>query len=544
MTEKGHVHHRLDGTVLSVVSVCLLIWLTIRALNQPLSYDESWHIYFGAVTPYWKAALELGRDMHPPLHSLVLRPLVAFSTDPIWPRMLSIVAAAVQPFLWFGILRKLGVGRALSLAGTVTLCASHLSSDLSFVIRGYALGATCGMAAAYYLIDVAPGGTPKRRNLAIGLVFLGLAFGCEYPAAIALTMLAAGLAVSGMIHPEFGRTIRHNLQHYTQKPERVFAVGSIILVLAFYCVSFGTRELLNGEAWLPQDGQSTIDFVLNGLVMNLYYFSPVDLRDVGFGPALAAIAWLVTAGIAWSLARRHDAHASRSAAVLFALLLTTTTIAVLGLLRKYPWGGAPRHQYLVGLLMHCSFIATVHQLTHRVSNWRPWIAIAIVVGAAFTTTSSHRHFTTGELLEATLWAEETATVFPEGGDTPVCVTNCSFHGIYGVHRESIDIQFERPIGHWDEYSAGQPRRPMLRARYRWTISPVPDLEFLCELLDNCRRLEIDRVRVFAMRFDGSTIEERQALEADAIAACESVGFAMHERKVWAEGETYLLTVED
>ena len=535
---------RLDWLVLILVSLYVLVTLTWRGLHQNIAFDESWHIYFGSVSPLWKAIQEWARDTHPPLCSFLLRPLVAFDTDPIWPRLLSIVPAAIQPILWFGILRKLGVHRALAYAGVVLLATSHTFSDLGVVIRGYSLASMCGMAAAYFLLDAFPSSEPNRRSIALGMVFAAIAFASEYPAGMALTALAGGLVLIALFDREFARAVTRNLAAHSRWPERTFAVLGISAVVAFYGVTYAMRELVNTVEWFPEAGESYIGFAADGLVRVLHYFTPIDVRDLSFGPAVAGVWLAAVALLGVLLAKRSSPLSRRRAVVMFGLVILVVATAALGILRKYPWGGEVRHQYMFVPLLHATFILALDEAVRGVTRqrWVPIVTALVTVAAGLVVTiDSRAHFDTNERQgDSVLWAEEACTVFPSDETTTVMLPNCSLIGLFGTHRAELDLRFVKSIGRWDLFRGGKPVRDMIRPRYLWSLDAIPQPFALDELRAICDRLEIDAVRIFTSRFDWVSVEARREMGADVAARAAKAGFKLSERRVWAFGETMRL----
>ena len=531
---------RLDWLVLGLLSLYVAITLTWRGVVQDIAFDESWHVFFGAISPWSKAIQEWARDTHPPLCSLLLKPIVSASHEPIWPRLLSIVPAVLQPYLWFGILRKLGIARPLAYASTVLLAVSHAFSDLGVVIRGYSLAAMFGMAACYWLLDAFPNSQPSRRSLALGIVCAGFAFATEYPAGMALTALSGGLLLVAWFDRGFTASVIRTVREHTEWPERVFAMLAVLGVLGFYGVTFALRDLVNTLRWFPEEGQGFLEYATAGMVLNLHYFSPLDLRDVP-GATWIVLAMLAAAAVTgFLLARRDSPLSRRRAVVLFGAVLLVGGTATLGFLRKYPWGGEVRHQYMLVPFLHAVFILGVDEATRAFgrTRWPALISSVAILGLGiWTTLESRAHFDTNEVQRGVLWEDEKSAVFRADETTPVVLPNCSLIGLFAPHRDELDLCFDRSIDRWDVFHGGTPERLVLRPRYFWTVDPVPQEQALVEIRQICRILELDTVRVFASRFDWASVEARQRMRPEAERAARAVGLELSERQVWEFGET-------
>ncbi|MCA8941120.1 MAG: glycosyltransferase family 39 protein, partial [Planctomycetes bacterium] len=527
MSDEQTILRTGDKLWLSIGSLVLLGYLVVRAASQHVSFDESWHIYYATISDPWKLVKEIGRDMHPPTCSILLRPFVAIGPDPLWPRLLSIVPSALQPLLWFWLLRRIGISRPFAWASTIVLCTSHVFLDFAMIVRGYTLAHTVLMLACLAIAKAILSANSRRRIGVLACVAVGGAFWTEYSAAFAIAALAGGVIVTGMLDRDFGRTVTEAVRR-TRWPERAFLLLAVLGIAAFYVASFGLRALPHGNEWFPVEGQSAADFVARGLVLDTYYFTPFDLRDVSWGALVITAALGMTFGVGLRLAGRPQLsrEARLQGSVLLALIGLVVGMALLGVLHKYPWGGFVRHQLILVPFLHAALVIVLQELTPNVPRVRAIVASVLVAGAVLVGWRSHATFDTNEVQHAPLWQSAIDEAFAEDSTIPVCVPNCTFFGTAGTRLDTLDVEFEREIGEWDLYAAGSPRRAMLRPRFVWTIDPVPSEELLTALRAKCDELGFDAIWLMTMRFGGSPIEDRVALAAELERRCESAGFAV------------------
>ncbi len=101
---------------------CAVVW--------PTGYDEMWHVFEASEAPFARFARELSRDPHPPLHVILLVPLVRLGDSILWPRLLSIVAAVAHIPLMFLLARRLGVARPVAWLCALLVCLSYCTITL------------------------------------------------------------------------------------------------------------------------------------------------------------------------------------------------------------------------------------------------------------------------------------------------------------------------------------------------------------------------------------------------------------------------------
>lgn len=542
MQRVGPTFERIDFVILAAASIALLVALVWRGVEQHISFDESWHIYFATISDYEKLVKEIGRDLHPPTCSILLRPLVEIGPEAIWPRLLSIVPSALQPILWFWLLREVGVHRAICYASVFALCTSHAFLDFAIIVRGYALAQTAAMVAAIATARILTGrGSTKGAGW---FAAVSIAFACwtEYSTSFALAALAGGLVLIGLVDRDTGRSLLLRAARTVRWPQLTLVIGAWVGVAAFYFATYGARALPHATEWFPEPAQSLSDYVVRGLSLNTYYFTPFDPRNSTLGAygIVAAVGAAFGVGVRIA-ARGPDLAGKLRGAAILSLPLLVFGMALLGCLHKYPWGGFVRQQLVLVPFLHAALAIVAHEVFGHLGR-RTWIVAAVIIAiATHTTLDSHANFDTHEVQPSALWQDALEQTFPADDHTAVCLPNCSFFGLAGAYRGRLDVEFDHEDREWDLYLAGTPRRTVLRPRFVWTIGAVPELEILTQLREQCDRVGVDRVRMMTMRFDGVPIAEREGNVDAVAAACSSAGFRVSEHRAWPEGETYLLT---
>jgi hypothetical protein len=110
----------------------------------------------------------------------------------------------------------------------------------------------------------------------------------------------------------------------------------------------------------PMAGESRIEFLLKNLHSTLDYFLPIQIPNRGI--FLGALALLLLAAIAFALARTDRiARLGYRAAILMPILLLLQ-LMILGVARKYPFGGEMRQQSILAPFLCLSLFLLLDRL--------------------------------------------------------------------------------------------------------------------------------------------------------------------------------------
>lgn len=538
---------RADLAVLGAVTLYAAIVLVRAALSWHLGIDESWHLFYADIEPLWRAIREWGSDSHPPLTYILLRPIVALTTDPFWARLTAVVPALLQPWLLFAILRRLDVARPLAHAGVIVFTISQAFTVIGVVLRSYSIGTTFGMVAAIAALDLLQGrGASPRRKVVLLLAALALGIGSLY--AVGLTAGAVGLAFwvatrgSPTIFARFVAVARRE----SRRPEWLAFGSAVGLTIAFYLITYLGREFHHLGSWLLEPGQSVVGFAIDGAMHDLADFTPLDFRGSALAPVIAIVIVITLLAAAIRAARRGDTpRGVPRATAIGGLLALAAVFLTLALLRTYPFGGDLRHQYPLfplGVVVMCAILDDLYRALPR-RALRAALCVAVIGVGAWTTLHSFRSGVP-DFPSTPVWGPEAAATFEVADDRPVCFPNCAFVGLYGRYLQLGWRYLLSDDDGWEHLETTSPPRRYFRHRPTWSLDPVPDREFLASIRRLCERENERTVRVSSPRPEPQTsIESRRGLELDLAARCREAGLRLLGREVFASGEVYVVTID-
>lgn len=531
---------RTDRILLAVLTAWAAVVLVHGAATWPLGIDESWHLYYADVEPLSKAIREWATDAHPPLTYALLRPITALSGDPFVGRLASVVPALVQPWLLFGVLRRLGVARAVAHSGTLLFTISQAFAVIGVVVRSYALATTFGLIALGAALDLLVGAKSPRSRAIVLLGSVALGTGSLY----ALPLTAVGVALAFVIAgwsegaaAKFGR----DLWHATRRPERIAFVASIAAVAAFYLVTWFHREFHHLDPWLMEPGADPMRFMVVGAAWVLATFTPLDLTASGAAASVAAGVVVLTAGAGVVAHRRGGALGVARATAIWAVLGIVLVFLVLAWLRVYPFGGELRHQYPLFVLGVIAMTVGL-DVAYRSLPSRRLRAATLVVVLAVGVTTTLRSFATGlpEIPSGVVWRDAAAAVFERDDPRPVCLPNVGFIAFYGRFLDRRWELVESDRG-FEVFETRRPPRTFVRHRSTWSLEVVPDREFLISLRRFCVDRDLTALRVCAVRpGEAASVDERRRREASVHARCAEFGFRLVEWEVLPAGEVLVL----
>ncbi len=498
---------RMDAWVLGLLVLATGVLQVYCARTWHLGYDEFWHIFFGEVEPFSKFLKEVMRDPHPPLHYLILRPLVDIGYDPIWPRLASIIPALLQIPLLFLVLRRLATSRALAFLGCFFLASSFAYTNMAVAVRAYSLMSLFVLTAFWALLGMLDPQRPAARGrIALFLVASAIAFGLNYSVGLVLAaMFAAVLVVTRLdlgLYRSWWRSLRW--------PELCFALCSMAAVVAYYKYTMSRIEVgfsHLGRHYLAE-GESVVDFALRGTAYLLQSFSPLDLQPESVPGSwkviLVGALLLVPLLLLPRYLRRVSAgwHPGRATVILIMLMLWAVLL-LLGSKGIYPFGGRPRHQYILFpfmLMFAVLALDEVHAGLRSRGLRGTFIGLALVVAGgssllAFQGPDLDDFPTDSEVV----FAEEAAELWrlTEAGDAVYFREFCMF-GLYGRTRHQ-GWQFQKTwLDGLDEFEVGEGngRRLLFRDHFRWVIPQPVDEEFLLRLWQLMQQAGLAKLWVF------------------------------------------------
>jgi len=539
-SEPARPASRLIAALLLLITTVAVLLLQINWSLQPnYGYDEAWHVYLAGIGPGWKFLLAVAADPHPPIYYLLLRPFVSLGLDPIYPRLLSIIPAALTIPLLYALLRKLNIRASLALL-TVMLLATAISFEqVGITVRSYSLTVFFLLAALWFWADLFPDsrGRPSRLSTIAALTLFALAFGCLYAAAfVSLAIFLATLLVM-LAAPASGALIRQNLRRYSSWPEWLLFVTVHLLGVSWFFFTWVRHINLQTPSYLSQfarqAGQPAWDFIHQGLRLELALFTPLDglsnqLLDLGLLVLLAVIIALTV----------HNLRRGRPMRALLSIspLLVTMTLALLGVLDKYPFGGAMRHQYILFPLLLLLIPLLLDALWGGLRSSLPRRLMLVTV-VVITVASALQQFDgrrMGEAPDRPWFADEFALLFERASDKPILLPSyglipawinrrqagIAYSSSYQLARDCAYLSYQgwfAAMLNWPSYDVYSSRADdggpltLIKSQYHWDFPPVPDDAFFIGLRKLLGRIDQDAIRVFAFQTSSDFASDPEAL---------------------------------
>ncbi len=470
----------VDRASLALLALAILVAQVWLGTAWPVSHDESWHIYFASHDIGVRWARDILADTHPPLSYALMRPLTWLGTDPIWPRLVSIVPSALQAPVMFMLLRRLGVARPFAWVATIAMAGSYTFTVLGVVIRSYSLAMMFLLCAIERMLAVMTTSAepPSSRAVGAGLACASLAVWSVYPAGLALAALGSG----GLLALAACRRGRASVLRTVRAGRAVLwlAFGaSLVACAVFVLAGWGTQPIIH-VPWFPGE-TGALAFVVAGLDEILGSFTPlpVDASSGSLAP-LAAIGGVLA--LAWRTGRRGDDSAALRVAMLSASASLLVILALLGLVRVYPFGGEERHMYVL-FPFFVIVLGIALQEIGRVCKARAWRGTVMAVTLALATLTSWRSHLRDPMQETPAtpwWGVEADLLFgPETDGYSLYLTTSTFGGIYSNLRERTGWDWRgQTMPDLQEYRVGA--RTAFRDA-RWDIEEALDTRLFQQL---------------------------------------------------------------
>jgi hypothetical protein len=553
MTQRDNSWLVCTTLVVSVAYATLHVVLWGMAPNY--GFDENWHTVFATLTPAWRAFLTMSDDPHPFLYYLLLRPLLHFGSDPIFPRLLSIVPTLLTIPLWYHLLRKFRVSTGVAVVATLVLATSYPFLDMSVMVRSYSLTVFLLLAALWFWVDMLPGNTgrPSRWSAVASLSLFGIAFLCLYAAGFVTTAIITATLLTLLANKPLRAQILDAWRRHGGWPEWLLFFFLHLVGVAWFIL--GIRNA--GDAQVPghvqdlviADGQGIGDFLATGLrqELNLFLSLPTDALWI------VDIAWPMILILAIGLFMR-SLHRGNAVAAVIAItpILLTGILAVLGLVRHYPFGGELRHQYvlfpfLLLLLTLALDVVWRHIGSLIARGLLGTLLVALALSLSFKTLSLRT--TMGEALAEPWWGDEFNLLFGTDTDVPVIIPQYIYYSAF-MNRWVPGIRYQNSYNCGDQgcSSPTQGWRALIEPRpaiqeyathtnsgkpltlltyYRWLFPDIPDAALFTQIIESLQTVGAQGGRIFS---PGSSTD-RNTLSA-AVAA---QGFTLTEFLVTDNG---------
>jgi hypothetical protein len=345
----------IDGAALGAVLVTTAVVLVVLGRREYIGYDSYWHVFIARQDRWPDFWREVHDNAHPPLFYLLLR-VAWYWLGPglLAYRLVSIAATVAATAIVSAIVRRTTSNRPLAIVAAAAFGLSYGAIAVGLEVRAYALCAAFTLLAFLCYLDwlaVSPR-RPTARAAAGFAIAATLAVLTHYSTFFFLAAALATPAILAIVSRAWRQRIAARVVAHPLQTVLMFG-APIAAATAAYVVHVG--------AWGGRLGHVP-DFMFNPstetasrfLVRNTANLAAIVLPggDESVPGIHTSIQWLALAligGVAVAgLIQIGRARAPRLAAVPVVLTLVMVALNVVtGLTRRYPYGGAPRHEFFI-----------------------------------------------------------------------------------------------------------------------------------------------------------------------------------------------------
>lgn len=531
----------------------LALALRLRlALSAGPNFDESWHVFVGAVHPARQLLEDLQNVAHPPLCILVIRLLrsLYFLGAPggplLWCRLLSLLPGIATVVLCYCCARRMDVSRAVACLGALLFAIASSAIAISSCVRGYSLATLFLMAAyaAYLEILPAPEDAPAgawRRFL----LCASLASWTEYCAGFAVAALCANLALLALPRRAYLRSL---LRAAGRCRAALGAFAAATLALAVY-LRWTVAPSSSGHVGLFLRGDRSLGrFFLDGFASNISAFTPLSLSGDG-----RALLWLAASlvGLAW-VAWRHLAAGRRDlrkGTLPLILLLLWMTIFALALAGLYPYGGYARHQFILFPFLALLAVVVLETAYQACPGPRSRVALCLLSALAMvrgTGVLSDRPLDI-EVVPGWPYAEESRAL--RRAMAPGDAIYLSSFNMYMFYSNVLEHRFEARGGCGEactvfSVSRGDERFGAVRESWRWIIPPQVDPSLLGRLRELMTSQGLAGLWVLSLRWPSGQGGPPWESDDGALGAgCARQGLRLTHHLRFKDGEAWRVALQ-
>jgi hypothetical protein len=332
---------------LTLVTALAIFPRLYAAMHNPIAYDGYWHVFIARnLTREYRALA------HPPLFPLLLKASDAMSHSRFAYEGVSLLAGVGGVFLVGRILQRLRTSASVSVLGALAMAFSPSAIGLSGLVEGNALCVLFVLAAFLSYLDLLrwdPLKVPRRSRVAFA-AFVSLALLSHYFAALFFAACLAAPLLVAIVRPEYRRALVRALPD-RRVADLVTVLPPVLIggILYWFLARPWVRSLNHLPDFYLQRGTETVaKFLLRNLSNSFNLFSPVLLSNQRLAAALVFgfVIFVFLAAVGERRVRADGDDRVMPSAVL--LILLAIGMAG-GVLDRYPFGGAMRHQILLFL---------------------------------------------------------------------------------------------------------------------------------------------------------------------------------------------------
>jgi len=382
---------RSYAAALAVVLALTAIVLVFLGGREFIGYDSYWHVFIARQDRWPNFWHEVRDNAHPPLFYLLLRVASSwFGSTLLAYRAVSIAATVAATAIVAAIVGRLTSNRPLAIVAAAAFGLAYGVIMTGLEVRAYALCAAFTLLAFLFYLDWLR--APARRQST--RIFVGFAIAAtlavitHYSTFFFLAAVVSTPIVLAQLSPWWRRRLEAKISTRPLATALMFGVPLVSAAAAYVLhvglwgggrLSHVPDHMFNPATETP--GQFLLRNTLNLAAIVLpggnEYIPGIynSLQRV----ALAVIGGIAVAGLV-QLGRRRAPRLAAVPIVVTAVIVALNAIG--GLTRRYPYGGAARHEFFVVPFVTVGFFGLIEVvrrgLPRRYAN-RP-LSTAVVAG--------------------------------------------------------------------------------------------------------------------------------------------------------------------
>ena len=333
---------RSIGPLLLLISLAAAAPRLYLGATQFIEYDGYWHVFIAMQDDWGRFWEEYQANFHPPLYYLLLKLSLWFGRSVLIYRAVSIIAGVAAVFAVGKIAEKLSLWRPTPAIAALAYGLALPSVIISSEVRSYMLCVFFLLVSFYYFLDFVDGRSHAQSRLGFA-VFAALAMLSHYSA---FFYIFACLVVTAILDVRSGwRTVLNRLPLNLGVFAPVAGLG-VLLYFTHTRQHAAVANHLNEFYFQPGGGESVIAFLARNGQYLFNSFSPVEVATpTQFVIVLAGL--FLAGGCTMYLIRRPMPENTRAWATVLTTAIILGSIAISGILGKYPFGGYLRQQFIL-----------------------------------------------------------------------------------------------------------------------------------------------------------------------------------------------------
>jgi len=374
-------------TVVLAAGAGVLVFLGSREF---IGYDSYWHVFIARQDRWPNFWREVRQNAHPPLFYLLLRAAASWIGSTLLAyRAVSIAAIVACGGLVARIVRRTTSNRPLAVVAAAAFASAFGVLMTGLEVRAYALCAAFTLLAFVFYLDwLAASARRQRARTFVGFAAAAtLAVASHYSTFLFLPAAMATPFVLALASSRWRRRLIANVAARPLATALMFGVPLAAAAAAYvlHVGLWGNGRLGHVPSYMFNPAVETPwAFLWRNTLNLLLIVLPGGAEAVeGIHSSTQPFALAVTGGLAVTgLVQLGRARAPRLAGVpvvLTALLVTLNAAG--GLTDRYPYGGAPRHEFFVVPFVLVGFFSLIEVVRRGLPRWAAGRAVSTIVVA-------------------------------------------------------------------------------------------------------------------------------------------------------------------